>query len=31
MRKLIMEMNDSLDGFADHNVAIADDELHKFA
>ena len=26
-----MEMNVSLDGFADHTVAIADDELHNFA
>jgi len=31
MRKLVMEMNVSLDGCADHHVAIADDELHKFA
>ena len=31
MRKLIMQMNISLDGFADHTVAIADDELHEFA
>lgn len=31
MRKLVMEMNVSLDGFANHEVAIADDELHKFA
>ncbi len=31
MRKLIMEMNISLDGCADHTVAIADDELHDFA
>jgi dihydrofolate reductase len=26
-----MQMNISLDGFADHTVAIADDELHEFA
>ena len=31
MRKLILQMNVSLDGFADHQVAIADDELHDFA
>ncbi len=31
MRNLIMEMNVSLDGCADHRVAIADDELHDFA
>jgi dihydrofolate reductase len=31
MRKLIMQMNISIDGFADHTVAIADDELHEFA
>ena len=31
MRKLIMQMNISLDGSADHMVAIADDELHDFA
>jgi len=31
MRKLIMEMNISLDGCADHEVALADDELHDFA
>lgn len=30
MRKLIFSINISLDGFADHTVAIADDELHKF-
>ena len=31
MRKLVWQMNVSLDGFADHTVAIADDELHEFA
>ncbi len=31
MRKLIFTMNVSLDGVADHNVAIADDELHDFS
>jgi dihydrofolate reductase len=31
MRKLIMQMNVSLDGCADHRVAVADDELHAFA
>jgi dihydrofolate reductase len=31
MRKLIFSMNISLDGVADHTVAIADDELHNFA
>ena len=30
MRKLILGINISLDGFADHTVAIADDELHDF-
>ncbi len=30
MRKLIFSINVSLDGFADHTVAIADDELHDF-
>ncbi len=30
MRKLILAINVSLDGFADHTVAIADDELHDF-
>ena len=30
MRKLISSINISLDGFADHTVAIADDELHDF-
>jgi dihydrofolate reductase len=31
MRKLILSINVSLDGFADHTVAVAaDDELHKF-
>lgn len=30
MRKLIFSINVSLDGFADHTVAIADDELHEF-
>jgi dihydrofolate reductase len=28
MRKLVFSINISLDGFADHTVAIADDELH---
>jgi dihydrofolate reductase len=31
MRKVIFSINVSLDGFADHTVAIADDELHEFA
>ena len=31
MRKLIMQMNISLDGCADHEMALADDELHDFA
>ena len=31
MRKLIFSLNISLDGVADHLVAIADDELHDFA
>ncbi len=31
MRKLIFSINVSLDGFADHTVAIADDELHDFS
>ncbi len=31
MRKLVFSMNVSLDGFADHTVARADDELHDFA
>jgi dihydrofolate reductase len=31
MRKLIWQMNVSLDGFADHTVAIADDELLEFS
>ena len=30
MRKLFFSINVSLDGFADHTVAIADDELHEF-
>ena len=30
MRKLVMAINISLDGYADHTVAIADDELHEF-
>ena len=30
MRKLILSINVSLDGFADHTVAIADDELHDY-
>ena len=30
MRKLIFSINVSLDGFADHTVALADDELHEF-
>ena len=29
-RKLVFAINVSLDGFADHTVAIADDELHEF-
>jgi dihydrofolate reductase len=31
MRKLIFTMNVSLDGVANHTVAIADDELHEFS
>jgi len=31
MRKLLLAINISLDGFADHTVAIADDELHEFS
>ena len=31
MRKLVFTMNLSLDGFADHDLAIADDELHDFS
>ena len=31
MRKLIFSINVSLDGFADHTVAIADDELHEYS
>jgi dihydrofolate reductase len=31
MRKLIFSINVSLDGFADHTVASADDELHEFS
>ncbi len=30
MRKLVFAINVSLDGFADHTVAMADDELHDF-
>ncbi len=30
MRKLVLSINVSLDGFADHTVMIADDELHEF-
>ncbi len=30
MRKLILSMNMTLDGFADHTAGIADDELHDF-
>ncbi len=30
MRKLIFSANISLDGFADHTFAVADDELHDF-
>ena len=30
MRKLVFTMNVSLDGVADHRVAVADDELHDF-
>jgi dihydrofolate reductase len=30
MRKLVMAINLSLDGYADHTVAVADDELHEF-
>lgn len=30
MRKLVFSINVSLDGYADHTVAIADDELHDF-
>jgi len=31
MRKLVFSINISLDGVADHKVAIADDELHDFS
>jgi dihydrofolate reductase len=31
MRKLTVSINLSLDGYADHTVAIADDELHDFS
>jgi dihydrofolate reductase len=31
MRRLVMHMNVSIDGCADHTVALADDELHVFA
>lgn len=30
VRKLVLSINVSLDGFADHTMAIADDELHEF-
>jgi len=30
MRKIIFSINVTLDGYADHTAAIADDELHKF-
>ncbi|MFW9867640.1 MAG: dihydrofolate reductase family protein [Candidatus Thorarchaeota archaeon] len=30
MRKLLAAINVSLDGYADHEIAIADDELHDF-
>jgi dihydrofolate reductase len=30
VRKLVMAINVSLDGYADHTVALADDELHAF-
>ena len=30
MRKLVFSINVSLDGFADHTVALADNELHEF-
>jgi dihydrofolate reductase len=30
MRKLIFSMNISLDGYADHTVALADDQMHEF-
>jgi dihydrofolate reductase len=30
VRKLILAINISLDGYADHTVGIADDELHDF-
>jgi dihydrofolate reductase len=30
MRKLVMAINVSLDGFADHTVGVVDDELHDF-
>ena len=30
MRKIIFAINMTIDGFADHTAAIADDELHKF-
>ena len=31
MRKLIWQMNVSLDGFADHTVAMADEELFEYS
>ena len=30
MRKLVFAINISLDGYADHTFAVADDELHEF-
>ncbi len=30
MRRLIKSTNVSVDGFADHTVAVVDDELHDF-
>lgn len=30
MRKLVMAINVSLDGYADHTIGIPDDELHEF-
>ncbi len=30
MRKIVFSINVTIDGYADHTAAIADDELHKF-
>ncbi len=31
MKKVIVSINVTLDGFCDHTAVIADDELHKYA